>query len=113
MTKLVYAMWDLLSFPTYDEECDDNVFDQFHVSAGVGNEQYDGYFTTDEGAILSFTNMGGGKVRAVFTAPSQGLESHGTGDDGYWLSPNPVMGVEPEHWGIASLVELAAIVTGA
>lgn len=82
-----YAKWVLETLP---DEIDD-----FHISCGVGDEQWDGYFVSDPRAKLTIKHKSNG-YHVKLTAPTQGLEN----EKGWWLSPSCPHGREAVEFGI-------------
>lgn len=77
MTKRFFAEWDEVDIP---EGFD---LDEIYISAGVVNEQVEGYFASDTDAHLTI-NRGKRSYFIRLTVPTKGLEN----ENGYWLSPN-------------------------
>lgn len=78
MSKQVFARWE--NVQTLPDD-----IGEIHISCGVGDAQWDGFFITDRGACMTITYKPDG-YEITFTAPSCEIETH----EGYWLSPCPL-----------------------
>lgn len=87
--KEIFAVWEVDDLPTEDN-CGETgemaaLQNQCHVSCGVGDDQWDGFFLeSDKGAKLVIEHVRASYYRITFTAPAQDLADH----KDYWLSPN-------------------------
>lgn len=91
MVMQAYAIWVVKELPEQ--------LDEIYISAGVGEEQHDGFFVTDKKATLSIERVADTYL-VTLKAPSNGLEKQ----EGYWLSPSQ-WGRAPESksFGIKNL----------